>query len=379
MKQDSRRDQVRKISFLLSASMLVLLLTVGCTTYPTPVSVNTPKEFMSAADIQPSTEQSAWIKKYYVDEFGSLTNTPYATLKKVKTSGIFSNSATNNSRMYTEFIVDANRLNLELFEYESKFPVSGISSDYAVIKIKDSAGTTSELKNRAKFSGSNTKRLIISDSQDVKTVFNALLNSESVQFRVEIKNPYLSSTSIYLFSVDARGFEQAYASAFIEGWNQNLQGEGNLLVPLGEYDSSVPDDGYITFEEVDFSEAEKKYYTEYLQNHGGYDASDFFWSVEREDGVIKQIDTENIYHVNFNFQYLSLAEADKYAKTIPPLMMYYCGDTVVIDKENNRFYGIIENKDTTVFGPWRTIKLTIQLEENKDTIAFLMSFVPYED
>jgi hypothetical protein len=357
----------------------MILLTTGCTTFTDTIPSNTPKGFMVAAEILPIAGQSAWIKRYYVDEFGSPTDTPYAALKNVKTSGIFSNSATNNSKMYAKFIVDANKLNLELFEYESEFLVSGISSDYAVIKIKDSAGTTSELKNRAKFSDSNTKRLIISETQDVKTVFGALLNSDSVQFRIEVKNPYVSSSSIYLFSVDARGFGQAYASAFIEGWNQNLQGEGNLLMPLAEYDSSVPDDGYKTFEEADLSETEKTYYREYLLTHGGYDASAFFWSVEREDGVIKQIDTENIYHVNFNFQYLGLAEADKYAKTIPPMMMYYCGDTVVIDKENNRFYGIIENKDTSVFGPWRNIKLTIQLEENKDTIAFLMSFVPHEN
>ncbi len=334
---------------------------------------------MVAAEILPSTGQSAWIKRYYVDDFGSPTDTPYITLKNVKTSGVFSNSATNNSRMYAKFIVNANGLNLQLFEYESEFPVSGISSDYAVIKIKGSAGTTSELKNRIKFSDSNTKRLIISETQDVKTVFGALLNSDSVQFRIEVKNPYVSSSSIYLFSVDARGFGQTYASAFIEGWNQNLQGEGNLLMSLAEYDTSVPDEGYTTFDEAELSETEKTYYREYLLNHGGYDASDFFWSVERENGVIKQIDTENIYHVNFNFQYLSLAEADKYAKTIPPMMMYYCGDTVVIDKENNRFYGMFENKDTSIYGPWRNIKLTIQLEESKETIDFLMSFVPYED
>lgn len=370
---------MKKIPVLLLAFIMLLLLTTGCTTFTDSVPSNNPKAFMETAGILPSAGQSAWLKRYYVDEFGSPTDIPYATLKNVKASGTFSNSATNNSRMYAKFIVDANRLNLELFEYESEFPVSGLISDYAVIKIKDSAGTTSELRTRAKFSDSNTKRLVISDAYDVKTVFCALLNSDSVQFRIEVRNTYGSSASIYLFSVDARGFGQAYASAFIEDWNQKPEAAGNLLMPLAEYVSSVPDEGYATFEEADFSETEKTYYREYLLNHGGYDASDFFWFVERENGVIKQVDTENLYHVNFNFQYLSPAEAEKYAKTIPTMMMYYCGDTVVIDKENNRFYGMFENKDTSIYGPWRNIKLTIQLEESKDTIDFLMSFVPYED
>lgn len=370
---------MRKISFVLSVSIVFLLLSIGCTSFTNPVSVNTPEEFVAAASIQPSTEQSAWMKRYYVDEFGSPTNTPYLTLRDAKAKGTFSNSATNNSRMYAEILVNSDRLGIELFEYESEFPVSGISSDYAVIKIRDLAGTTWELKSKPKFANSNNKRLIITDNQDVKTVFGALLNSDSVQFRIEVRNTYGSSASIYLFSVDARGFGQAYASAFIEDWNQKPEAAGNLLMPLEEYVSSVPDEGYATFEEADFSETEKTYYREYLLNHGGYDASDFFWFVERENGVIKQVDTENLYHVNFNFQYLSPEEAEKYAKTIPTMMMYYCGDTVVIDKENNRFYGMLENKDTSIYGPWRNIKLTIQLEESKDTIDFLMSFVPHED
>jgi hypothetical protein len=114
-------------------------------------------------------------------------------------------------------------------------------------------------------------------------------------------------------------------------------------------------------------------------DHGGYDASDFYWSVERKNGVIKQVDTENLYHINFNFKYLGLEEAQKYAETIPLMMTYYCGETVVVDKKNNRFYGIYENQDPSIYGPWRDIRLSIQIKDNKDTLVFLMSFTPYEE
>lgn len=91
-----------------------------------------------------------WEKAYYVDSFGDYTNTSYLRLKN-GLYGTFSNSATTNSRLKVQFLIDSpNEIAIKLFEYGTS-EVKGYYSDPSYyIYVKDEAGVSHT------FSGKNS-------------------------------------------------------------------------------------------------------------------------------------------------------------------------------------------------------------------------------
>lgn len=80
-----------------------------------------------------------WILKYYVDEFNQPTNEWYVTSKYLFT-GVFSNSATTNSLLYANIMVDADGTSIVLYEY-GKNQVKDYSETTYNILVRDSYGT----------------------------------------------------------------------------------------------------------------------------------------------------------------------------------------------------------------------------------------------
>lgn len=85
---------------------------------------------------------SMWTTKFYVDEFGDLSNTKYMTTKK-SVYGTFSNSATEGSRLRVHILIglDAD-IDIMLYEYDGRNPVKSYGEDKYKIYVKTNDGIT---------------------------------------------------------------------------------------------------------------------------------------------------------------------------------------------------------------------------------------------
>ena len=142
-----------------------------------------------------------WTKKYYVDEFGLPTNTPYISNTEYIV-GTFSNSATTNSKLYAYFLIDANDVAIVLLEYGSQKVKSYSTDDYSIIMLDTNQKRHSIYGTMYK----NGDRVYINDGYK-NIVINALKKSGSVSFYLE-HSKYTIST--YLFTVETSNFSQMY-------------------------------------------------------------------------------------------------------------------------------------------------------------------------
>lgn len=81
------------------------------------------------------TKTGAWELKHFSDSFGDETGDKYLVLTG---DGVFSNSATSNSKLHAIFFIDKNSFSFRLFEYGSS-PVKDDDAPY-MTRIKDSKG-----------------------------------------------------------------------------------------------------------------------------------------------------------------------------------------------------------------------------------------------
>jgi len=82
-----------------------------------------------------------WQTHYYVDDFGEPTKKGYVY---TRTSGVFSNSATTNSDLGVEFVIDKNSIRIQLYEYNSNHPIKG--EGYINFKARRSDGKEIEFR-----------------------------------------------------------------------------------------------------------------------------------------------------------------------------------------------------------------------------------------
>lgn len=211
------------IVFCLCLSLFVLFFSTSCiTSYIIGNEVEKKEKEENAAvfDYMKSVEIinrggiSSWEVRYYVDEFGSPTSSPYVTNKEYF-KGTFSNTATNGSTMYARFLINKYYADIELFEYDSKYPVTGSGSDKAKVKIQVEDGTVYDLGSYGFVY--NGKRILIDNhsNRNLETLYKAFVENTTVKFRIEIKASYSSFSDVYNFTVDTRGFEEMYSNAFI--------------------------------------------------------------------------------------------------------------------------------------------------------------------
>ena len=210
---------MRKNYKVLFALLVSLLLFVGCSTlferYETELEryETEPFKYMQSVEIINKRGFSSWKFDYYVDDFKNKTDIAYVKQSNNFTKGNFSNSATNYSPAYAEFLVNRDSIYLELYEYNSYFPVTASSSDKAHIKIQTDDGNVIDLGSFG-FTFNN-KRILI-DNIMVKQLFEAFVTSPTVKMRIEVKSSF-GSSSIYNFSIPTNGFEEMYHNAFIGG------------------------------------------------------------------------------------------------------------------------------------------------------------------
>lgn len=144
---------------------------------------------------------SSWSIGEYVDEFNRPIGKKYIYTSSV--SGVFSNSATTNSRLLAGVQINADDIGIMLLEYGSS-QVKGIFDyeDYQ-ITILDESG------NKHYFSGTLYEggTRIYFKSSDRSKIVNLLKSNDSLEFYLK-SSKY--SISTYLFEIENSGFYNLY-------------------------------------------------------------------------------------------------------------------------------------------------------------------------
>ena len=145
---------------------------------------------------------------YYVDEFDQPTADGYVA-NDTYFVGKFSNSATNDSKLYVTVCVDKDSVVFFLYEY-GRYQVKNSSSQYSdkydiIMKTED--GTRYEFSGRIYAGGD---RLFVEDDYEA-IVLNALKSGGVVSFHITESD---RTTTTYLFSVQTTNFAEEYAKLF---------------------------------------------------------------------------------------------------------------------------------------------------------------------
>lgn len=117
-----------------------------------------------------------WVKGGYVDEFKNKTGETYITNNK-RINGQFSNTATENSRLGVDLLINSNSIDIQLYEYNRDVPVkSSRTKTYYLFFLLDGKKYThtGELSNdRIKFNG-----------EAFFDIMNALKSNSEIKFNV---------------------------------------------------------------------------------------------------------------------------------------------------------------------------------------------------
>lgn len=144
-----------------------------------------------------------WMKKYYVDEFGLPTTTPYISNTEYIV-GTFSNSATTNSKLYAYFLIDTEDIAIVLLEYGSHKVKAYSTDDYGIIMLDNENIKHNIYGTMYK----NGDRVFINDSYK-NTVLNVLKQPGTIGFYLECSETIKST---YLFTVETSNFSEIYST-----------------------------------------------------------------------------------------------------------------------------------------------------------------------
>lgn len=146
------------------------------------------------------TQTGSWELKNYSDEFGEPTEKNYLVLMG---EGIFSNSATSNSKLQVVFFIDDDSFSFRLFEYGSS-PVKDDDHAY-VTRIKDRDGIVHDF--RLWNSGQSGQiGPMFSSSENYKELSEILKKGGEIIVTMKYSS---YSDSDYRFKLDVDGFSNA--------------------------------------------------------------------------------------------------------------------------------------------------------------------------
>ena len=150
--------------------------------------------------------ESIWATKYFVDDFGDPTNKPYFS---TFVNGVFSNSATTNSKLGVSFII-TDEVAIKLFEYSRNHSVSGkISTKKYQILLKHNG-----MRSRDLNAENSSDRLVLTQLSSERLI-KILKSGGSLGFKIIESGKNSSSTY---------NFEIPDASGFSELWNNYYDG-----------------------------------------------------------------------------------------------------------------------------------------------------------
>lgn len=193
---------------ILSLVMVICLLIclVGCVS-TTTTTTNTSQDNYQDSDSnyeENDTQNGIWTFNNYVDEFNEETNEGYVTNTEYF-NGTFSNSATTNSKLSVQLVIDGKYTKIELYEYGSQLVKTNMSDgEYYSVKVKDSNGNIKELGAVAIPGVSGLVLLKKSGGYEFSDyIKEALINGYDLKINITHER-YKSTT--YSFSVESDNF-----------------------------------------------------------------------------------------------------------------------------------------------------------------------------
>jgi len=155
----------------------------------------------SVAQTKPSLASlGIWSVSHYVDEFGETSKDAFII---GSTQGTFSNSATENSNLNVDILIDGeSKISIQLFEYAGKNPVkSGVEENYK-IKIKSSDSKTAVL-----YANNFSDRLTL-NKKNSKLLSSFMKKGGKLSFSIVEVSEYSSSS--YKFDIfETSGYDNA--------------------------------------------------------------------------------------------------------------------------------------------------------------------------
>lgn len=145
-----------------------------------------------------------WEIDFYVDEFNNDTNQAYIKNSEVFV-GVFSNSATTNSKLYARILVDEEDIAIRLWEYGSH-EVKAYSTTYYDITLLDESG------NKYYTTGTmykNGNRIYLNDWKLVEL----LQKNSSVEIYIREDSDY-GVNSTYLVEITKGNFNTVYSEYY---------------------------------------------------------------------------------------------------------------------------------------------------------------------
>lgn len=147
-------------------------------------------------------EKITWEMTFYVDEFKNPTDEAYVRNADLFV-GTFSNSATDNSKLYVRLLIDANDIAIILYEYGSNQVKAYSTTNYSISILDDNdvkhqlTGTMYE----------NGNRIFLADTQLV----SLLQTNQELTFYIKENSKY-GYSSTYLFKVTNDNFNRVYST-----------------------------------------------------------------------------------------------------------------------------------------------------------------------
>lgn len=149
-------------------------------------------------------ETKVWEMSFYVDEFQNPTNEAYIKNSDVFV-GVFTNSATTNSKLYARILIDADDIAIKLWEYGS-YEVKAYSTTYYDITLLDDNG------NKHNINGTmykNGDRIRLADL----TFISLLQKNQKLKIYIKENSEY-GYNSTYIFEVKNGNFNNVYSSFY---------------------------------------------------------------------------------------------------------------------------------------------------------------------
>ena len=181
----------------------------------------------------------AWSISEYVDEFGTSTGEKYVFSSGEY--GKFSNSATTNSKLEANVLVDCNSISIKLYEYGDQKVTGTFSKNPYRVGVLDESGNKYWFSGEMKQQGD---RVSITDNK--RQMMTLLKKRQTLKFYVE-NSEY--TTSKYSFNIDTTGFSECYAECYpffasaikkeVVKEMQSLSFEVSLLIEEQNSDISV--------------------------------------------------------------------------------------------------------------------------------------------
>ena len=159
--------------------------------------------YEEAKELKNKANSKNWSVEYYVDDFGDYTDEAYIYYR---CTGTFSNSATDNSPLKVEFLIDENGIFIKLYEYSNSL-VKNIYSSKSLeftIKAKYNGNITKTYSGKIRPSGDR----IWIDKSVTDEILGKFALEKTIKFHL-VDNDYTIST--YDFEVNPVGYKDTYA------------------------------------------------------------------------------------------------------------------------------------------------------------------------